>query len=87
MRLLIAKVSHETNTFSPVPTPVERFCPDGRRYVAIKSRVHWRADLGGMARHVVECDGMGVCTSDYGILNFVHVQRPVFPLDRINTRA
>src|ERR1019366_5314187 len=29
MRLLIARVSHETNTFSPVPTPVARFCPDG----------------------------------------------------------
>ena len=61
--------------------------PSKKRYVAIKSRVHWRADLGGMARHVVECDGMGVCTSDYGILNFAHVRRPVFPLDRINARV
>ena len=61
--------------------------PAKKRYVAIKSRVHWRADLGGMARHVVECDGMGVCTSDYGILNFAHVRRPIFPLDRINARA
>ena len=26
MRLLIAMMSHETNTFSPVPTPLARFC-------------------------------------------------------------
>src|SRR5499427_7024375 len=27
MRLLIAMMKHETNTFSPVPTPLERFGP------------------------------------------------------------
>src|ERR1700751_1178218 len=27
MRLLIAMMKHETNTFSPVPTPLERFRP------------------------------------------------------------
>src|SRR5215831_9264046 len=29
MRLLLATMSHETNTFSPVPTPLARFCRDG----------------------------------------------------------
>jgi len=29
MRLLLATFSHETNTFSPVPTKLERFCRDG----------------------------------------------------------
>jgi microcystin degradation protein MlrC len=61
--------------------------PAKKRYVAIKSRVHWRADLGSLAKHVVECNGLGVCTSDYGILNFEHVRRPIYPLDLINERA
>jgi microcystin degradation protein MlrC len=61
--------------------------PAKKRFVAIKSRVHWRADLGSLAKHVVECNGLGVCTSDYGILNFEHVRRPVYPLDLINERA
>jgi microcystin degradation protein MlrC len=61
--------------------------PAKKRYVAIKSRVHWRADIGPLAKHVVECNGLGVCTSDYGILNFEHVRRPIFPLDLINARA
>jgi microcystin degradation protein MlrC len=55
--------------------------PARKRYVAIKSRVHWRADLGKIAREIVECAGVGVCTSDYGQLKFHKVRRPVFPLD------
>jgi microcystin degradation protein MlrC len=61
--------------------------PAKKRYVAIKSRVHWRADLGSLAKHVIECNGLGVCTSDYGILNFERVRRPIYPLDLINERA
>jgi microcystin degradation protein MlrC len=60
--------------------------PAKKRYVAIKSRVHWRADLGSLAKHVVECNGLGVCTSDYSILKFEHVRRPIYPLDLINER-
>jgi len=55
--------------------------PAGKRYVMLKSRVHWRAGLGPMAKAVVECAGEGVCTSDYSQLNFRRVRRPVFPLD------
>jgi microcystin degradation protein MlrC len=55
--------------------------PARKRYVAIKSRIHWRADLGKIAREIVECAGVGVCTSDYGQLTFRKVRRPVFPLD------
>jgi len=45
--------------------------------------VHWRAGLGDLAREVVECAGVGVTTSDYSILKFERVRRPVFPLDAI----
>jgi len=43
--------------------------------------VHWRADLGRYAKEIVECAGVGVCTSDYGQLQFRNVRRPIFPLD------
>jgi microcystin degradation protein MlrC len=55
--------------------------PAQKRYVMLKSRVHWRAGLGNIARAVVECAGAGVCTSDYSQLHFRHVRRPVYPLD------
>ncbi|MBN35587.1 MAG: microcystin degradation protein MlrC [Rhodospirillaceae bacterium] len=58
--------------------------PWQKRYVMIKSRVHWRAGLGELARHVIDCAGTGVCTSDYSQLTFNNVRRPIYPLDLIN---
>ena len=58
--------------------------PLQKRYVMLKSRIHWRAGLGSMAKAVVECAGVGVCTSDYSQLRFTKVRRPIFPLDLPN---
>ena len=57
--------------------------PLQKHYIVLKSRVHWRAGLGDIARDVVECDGLGVATSDYSQLEFKKVRRPVYPLDTI----
>jgi microcystin degradation protein MlrC len=56
--------------------------PASKRYLMLKSRVHWRAGLGPLAKAVVECAGTGVCTSDYSQLKFSRVRRPIYPLDR-----
>jgi len=58
--------------------------PLQKRYVMLKSRIHWRAGLGPMAKAVVDCAGVGVCTSDYGELKFEKVRRPIYPLDLPN---
>jgi microcystin degradation protein MlrC len=58
--------------------------PMQKRYVMLKSRIHWRAGLGSIARAVVDCAGVGVCTSDYGQLRFRNVRRPIYPLDLVN---
>jgi microcystin degradation protein MlrC len=58
--------------------------PMQKRYVMLKSRVHWRAGLGALAKSVVDCAGIGVCTSDYGQLTFTKVRRPIYPLDLPN---
>ena len=58
--------------------------PLQKRYVMLKSRIHWRAGLGPMAKAVVECAGVGVCTSDYSQLQFKKVRRPIYPLDLPN---
>lgn len=58
--------------------------PAQKRYVLLKSRIHWRAGLGPMAKAVVDCAGVGVCTSDYGQLQFKKVRRPIYPLDLPN---
>jgi microcystin degradation protein MlrC len=58
--------------------------PQQKHFIVLKSRVHWRAGFGDLARHVVECDGLGVTTSNYDQLVFEHVRRPVFPLDPVD---
>ena len=58
--------------------------PQHKRYLLLKSRIHWRAGFGDLARHTVPCDGVGVTSSDNDLFDFRHVRRPIFPLDRIN---
>ena len=55
--------------------------PTQKRYLMLKSRVHWRAGFGDLAQAIVECAGVGVCTSDYSVLDFRKVRRPIYPLD------
>ncbi len=55
--------------------------PMQKRYLMLKSRVHWRAGLGRLAAATVECAGNGVCTSNYDDLPFQHLRRPIYPLD------
>ncbi len=55
--------------------------PQTLQFLMLKSRVHWRAGLAGLAHAVVECAGTGVCTSDYAALAFKKVRRPMYPLD------
>jgi microcystin degradation protein MlrC len=57
--------------------------PTQKKYLMLKSRVHWRAGFGALAQSIVECAGVGVCTSDYSVLDFRKVRRPIFPLDAI----
>jgi microcystin degradation protein MlrC len=58
--------------------------PTEKKYLMLKSRIHYRAGFKPIAREVIECAGVGVCTSDYDMLDFKNVRRPIFPLDKIN---
>jgi len=60
--------------------------PMQKRYVMLKSRIHWRAGMSHLASAVVECGGVGVCTSDYGQHDFKRVRRPIYPLDPLAGR-
>jgi len=60
--------------------------PMQKRYVMLKSRIHWRAGMSHLAKAVVECAGVGVCTSDYGQHRFERLRRPIYPLDAQVTR-
>ena len=55
--------------------------PAAKRYVLIKSRQHFRAGFGPIAKHVVLVAGPGVCSSDYAAFPFKNLRRPIYPLD------
>ena len=55
--------------------------PTRVRYLMLKSRLHYRAAFSSMARHIVECAGLGVASSDYGLFPFKKLRRPIYPLD------
>jgi len=77
----IAVISNHVEPHDLVAFEALGIDPAAQRFLMLKSRVHWRAGLGPLARAVVECNGSGVCSSDYAQLAFRHVRRPIYPLD------
>jgi microcystin degradation protein MlrC len=48
----------------------------------LKSRIHFRAGFLPIAKHIVECAGVGVTSSDYGLFKFKKLRRPIYPIDK-----
>lgn len=61
--------------------------PLEKTYLMLKSRIHYRATFRPIAKKIIECAGCGVCTSDYDQLTFKNVRRPIYPLDKINSKS
>ena len=58
--------------------------PAYKRYILLKSRIHYRAGFASIAKHTITLDGVGVTTSDNRLLKYRNVRRPIYPLDNIN---
>lgn len=55
--------------------------PTLKRYLILKSRIHYRAGFRAIAKHELPCNGVGVTSSDNSLFRFKSVRRPIFPLD------
>ena len=55
--------------------------PTQKKFLILKSRIHYRAGFRAIARHELPCDGVGVTSSDNRLFEFKKVRRPIFPLD------
>lgn len=55
--------------------------PTERKFLMLKSRIHYRAGFAPIARHTIACDGVGVTSSDNHLFTFEKVRRPIYPLD------
>ncbi|MCH8155793.1 MAG: M81 family metallopeptidase, partial [Proteobacteria bacterium] len=58
MRVVVAMMSHETNTFSPVPTPLESFGPGGP-YFGAAAAAAYRGTNTPMAAYLDIFEGAG----------------------------
>ena len=81
----IAIVSQHIEPFDPGCFTSLGIDPRARRYLMLKSRIHYRVGFKPIAKAIVECAGRGVCTSDYSDVTFENVRRPIYPLDGINS--
>jgi microcystin degradation protein MlrC len=61
--------------------------PRQRRYLLLKSRIHYRAGFAPLAKATIRCDGTGVTTSDNGQLRFTRLRRPIYPFDPVARRT
>lgn len=80
----IVVVSRHIEPYDPACLRSLGIEPGARRYVMLKSRIHYRVGFRDIAKAVIECAGRGVCTSDYSDVEFRNVRRPIFPLDNID---
>ncbi len=55
--------------------------PTNKRYLILKSRIHFRAGFQAIATAEIPCNGVGVTSSDNSLFTFSKVRRPVYPLD------
>ena len=55
--------------------------PRKKRYLMLKSRIHYRAGFKPMAARIVECAGAGVTNADLSVYPYRKLTRPIFPLD------
>lgn len=55
--------------------------PESKKYLLLKSRIHYRAGFAPIGRHTLTLDGEGVTTSRNDLLAYEHIRRPVYPLD------
>lgn len=58
--------------------------PLSKRYLLLKSRIHYRAGFAPLARATYTLDGIGVTTSDNSKLDYKHLRKPLYPFDRLN---
>ena len=55
--------------------------PARKRFLLLKSRIHYRAGFKPIASHIVECAGAGVTNADLSVYRYQKLRRPIWPLD------
>jgi microcystin degradation protein MlrC len=82
MQIVVVSNHHEpwdTGVFTSVGID-----PNAKKYLLLKSRIHYRAGFAPLAKATFTLDGIGVTTSDNTKLDYKHLRKPLYPFDRLN---
>ena len=80
-QIVVTERHHE-----PFDLVIFRHCgiePTKKRFIMLKSRIHYRAGFKPIAAHIVECAGAGVTNADLSVYRYRKLARPIYPLDAI----
>ncbi|MCX7893849.1 MAG: M81 family metallopeptidase [Burkholderiales bacterium] len=78
-QIVVTERPHE-----PFDLVIFRHCgiePTAKRFLMLKSRIHYRAGFKPIAAAIVECQGEGVTTADLSVFPYRKLRRPIYPLD------
>lgn len=56
--------------------------PEAAKIVVVKSAAHFRSNYAHITREYIYPDSIGMCTSNFSLLPYKRVPRPIFPLDK-----
>jgi microcystin degradation protein MlrC len=56
--------------------------PTEQHIIVVKAAVRWRGGYEPVMKHAILVDTPGICTANLDSLDFRHIRRPLFPLDR-----
>jgi microcystin degradation protein MlrC len=80
-QIVVTERHHE-----PFDLVIFRHCgiePTKKKFIMLKSRIHYRAGFKPIAAHIVECAGAGVTNADLSVYRYRKLVRPIYPLDGI----
>jgi microcystin degradation protein MlrC len=80
-QIVVTERHHE-----PFDQVIFRHCgiePAAKRFVMLKSRIHYRAGFKPIAGAIVECQGEGVTNADLSVYRYERLKRPICPLDPV----
>ena len=80
-QIVVTERHHE-----PFDLVIFRHCgiePTKKKFIMLKSRIHYRAGFKPIAAHIVECAGAGVTNADLAVYSYRKLVRPIYPLDSI----
>ena len=58
--------------------------PRRKKYIVLKSRMYFRPVFLPIAKAAIECNGVGVTSSDWTLFPYRKIRRPIFPIDCMN---